>query len=222
LKQLINERWFAVLLLINAIIFSMFIGTNTSAGRNIRKLDKLYTGGMLSEDGQYTQASLKSQTDASMDYAMGLLTIANNYTDDGEIALWAGRLKQQREGYLRVCDLDKRGSPRKADSAQYYHTVVDAAENLYAAMGSAELSASDAADAKAFYNDLTGAKTLIASLAGQYNAEVAVIKRNAEDFPAYVFCNTSNVTKLQNVGFPAVTEIIWNEDGSWSASMEEI
>ena len=223
MKQLFKNRAFAAVVLAVVFIASLFIGTNVSISRNVKHLDNLYREGMKSVDGTYTKPSISSQVDASMDYALGLYTIAVNYAEYEDVALWAERLKAEREGYLRL--RDSFSPPRftmiMKNSTSYY-VLYDAAQNLLDALHSrVALTISDAEAIAAYFADLRGANELIKELAAEYNIEVAAALKAAETFPTRLFCSEKNSSNLHYSAFPGVIDIQWHENG-WSAGMEEV
>ena len=198
-------------------IASLFIGTNMSLARNVRKLEWLYSEGMISPDGAYTQPSIKSQVDVSMDCALRLYTSAANYIEDSEVALWSDRLKQQRESYMRWQENNNARDFTISSRATIYAAVADASEHLYAALQNADLTARDVEAIDAYYKDLMSARTLITALAERYNNEVDSMNKSAEVYPARFFAADRIELNLHYSAFPSVSEITWTDNG-WGAT----
>jgi len=213
LAKLLKKRSFAAVILVVVVVLSLFLGTNVSISRNVKRLDNMFTNGMKSSDGSYTKPSILSQCDASMDYAMGFYTFTVKYADDDELIMLSERLKQARESYLSYRKLVNPGIPMQTPYATSYYAVYESAQNLYSALHSrVAFTISDAEAIGAYFGDLQGANELIKELAAEYNHEVA-----AAALPARIFCIGRSGFNLHHSAFPVVMEITWKEN-SWSAA----
>lgn len=190
----LKKRSTATVIAVIIVIAALFGGTRLSFARQANALRDMYSNGLPSSDGKYTHPSIASQIDISMDYALGLSTIATNYPD-ADVQSWRALLIDARESYITD------DSKSISNAAGAYYATVDAAENLYEAMQRVDLTDRDAEAISAYHSDIIGAKTLITSLAAEYNAMVAVKEQATEAFPALIFCGDNSRLAIHQTAF---------------------
>ena len=216
--KLLNNTRFAAFVLAVVCVAALFGGTRLSFSRRADEVRDMFRDGVLSSDGKSTRPSLASQVETSMDYALGMSTLAANYEGD-EIQLWRLRLKSVREDHYYIWGDTDEMREFILGASSHYHAVIAAADGLYAAMQSADLTESDAERLQAYYNDVLGLREFMKTLTIEYNVAVAKIQGEVNAFPARIF---NGDWKSKSLGwlFAYSADINWVGDYEFEAESQ--
>ena len=190
MKKALSNPAVAVFLALVLIIASTLISVNIKLGAKSDKvIDGFYDG--VKYNG-YVQPSVSSQLKNIMDYAAGLVTIANNYDVSGELIDEAQNQINALRGTMST----------SRDNAYFiyerYQALIQSVDSLSYALGTQSLSERDQSGVEQYLINITGAMSTIDG--SGYNESVRDFYRSYDRFPANV------LGRLAGVDYPTYFE----------------
>lgn len=172
-------------LILSALVFTP-VGVRMSFAREAGKIEDMFYKGIHVEDGGYTAPALYEQIETCQNSALGMLTIAGNYSG-GDIDNIAGKLRAARETSMTAVfnAVPKPAKKSVRDRYNEYIAMYGFTAVLYDALAGSGLTGRDRAAADGYMGEAKSSFTLAMSQAAELQKKTDRLHTLAGAFPMW-------------------------------------
>jgi hypothetical protein len=177
-----NRKTAVIALVLSALIFTP-VGVRASFARESGKIEDMFYNGIHVKDGGYTAPALYDQIEECQNSALGLLTVAANYSG-GDIDELAERLREAR---IRSLEPNYNPALKKPVAERYreYIVMYGFTVELYNALSAAGMTQRDRAVADDYMSAANSSFTLAMTQAEELSDQTELLRTFANAFPMW-------------------------------------
>ena len=173
----LKKRPTAILIAVFIVVIGTLFGVHRSVGSETAKIEALFYNGVYMTDERYTQPSIDAQLKKRHTAALGLVSVANNYSDLKELT---NTLSQARLALNDAATIPAKYAANEKMQAAY--------KNLYASLVQHTLKDNEKASSGSYAETLNGAQGVIEQ--SDYNRMVSDFRNSTLGvFPVNILKN---------------------------------
>lgn len=176
----LKKRSTAVLIAVVVIVIGTLFGVHRSVDGQTDKIEALFYSGVYITDEKYTQPSIDSQLKKRDTAALGLVTVANNYSG---LKTLTNALQEARLALDNASTIPEKYTANEKMQAAY--------KSLYASLTQQNLKANEKTSSDSYASTLDGAQGVIEQ--SNYDGVVSDYIRTLDAFPVNILKNLAFV-----------------------------